>query len=269
MYDYKHIYPLHHQEAHARRIIVNENPNLHLLYNYDCIFVKPIPAYFLSASFWAFLQNADRSTYSAAIGFMRSYNYLIRYEIDYDLACEKKLIPCGTGGQQNTDHKLLVQGLPAESFPTYAEFCKFIKQFDRVRIRDVSRRYQHGEVCLRRLNMWAFLSTGKIAYFIVTPGWGVYIHTFLAPITLILGGASVVLSAMQVNLNAQEILKSNGAWALLAKASLYFPVAIIILVVIVAAVIVLGSLVFSLQESLQGRRSRRCTMGRNVPTGCV
>lgn len=253
MPSYRHISPLHQQAAQSRQIIANENPGLHLIFHYDRIFIKPTPAYFLSASFWTFLRNADQTIYRAAIGFVRSYNYHIRYELDYDIACEKKLIPCDSEGQRDTDSKLLVQGLHVESYPTYAEFCRFIKQFHRVSNAGVSRRYHYGELRLQRLDLLAFLRKGMLAYFHLTRGWSVYIHSFLAPIILILGEASVILSAMQVNLNSQEMLKSSGEWLPLVKASLCFPVVIIILVTVVAGVIMLSALVVTLQDSLRAR----------------
>ena len=241
--DYQHINALHHQAAHAREIIVNENPGLHLLWYYDRIFVKPIPAYFLSAEFWSYLRNANTAVYQTAIGFMRSYHYLIQYELDYDLACKKKLIP------YNRDDP--------EKHPSYAEFCRFIEQFDRVRDVDVAQRYHYGELRLTRINRASLLRKGKLAYFHIYPQWGSYLRHFFAPVILVLGGASVILNAMQVNLNAQEILDSKGSWVSFVKASLWFPVVTTILIASVTVVALLGALGMALQDLVRAKKLRR------------
>ncbi|MBE3041543.1 hypothetical protein IMZ48_02980, partial [Candidatus Bathyarchaeota archaeon] len=191
--DHGHIYPLHHQAAHAREIIVNENPGLHLVWYYDRIFVKPIPVYFLSAEFWSYLRNADEDVYRAAVGFIRSYYYLVRYELDYDLACKQNLIPRDHDGRRG--------------HMTYAEFCRFIEQFARIENSEVCRRYHYGELRLTRINYATVLRERKLSYFHIYPQWGSYLAHFFAPIILVLGGASVIMNAMQVNLNAQEMLK--------------------------------------------------------------
>lgn len=219
---------MHSQAAYDRKIIVNENPGLHLVWYYDRIFVKPIPVYFLSAEFWSYLSNADHNVYRAAVGFMRSYYHLIRYELDYDLACEQKLIPRNhDGGKQH---------------PTYAEFCRFIEQFAKIENSEVCQRYNYGELRLTRINYATVLRRRKLAYFHIYPQWGSYLGHFFAPIILVLGGASVIMNAMQVNLNAQEMLKSEGAWKSFVKAALYFPAVTIILLAAVICIVLLGSL---------------------------
>ncbi|CAI4212367.1 unnamed protein product [Parascedosporium putredinis] len=140
--------PLHHQQAHARNIIVDEAAGLHLVWHYDRIFIKPIPAYFYSSQFWTYLQGlspapnpADNrkfnDPYAAAIGFMRSYYFLIQFE-----------------------------------HPTYAEFCRFIEQFNDISDADTCRRYHYGELRLTRINRTSLFRKGRLAYFHIYPQWG-------------------------------------------------------------------------------------------------
>lgn len=255
--DYRHIYPLHHQAAHARLIIVNENPGLHLLWYYDRIFVKPIPSYFLSASFWTYLRGADDDVYRAAVGFMRSYHYLIQYEIDYDLACERKLIPQNPDCREKHRDDDEKRRDERERHPSYAEFCRFIEQFDAVDHGDVCRRYHYGELRLTRINRATVLRKGKLAYFHIYPQWGSYLRHFFAPIVMILGGASVILSAMQVNLNAQEILDAVGPWKSFVQASLYFPVVTILLIAAVVGISLLGALGMAVHDLVRARNLRK------------
>lgn len=145
---------LHHQEAHARKVFVNEHPGLHLVWYYERIFIKPIPAYFYSSEFWKYLKEADAEVYRAALGFMRSYYFLIQHEIDFNQACECGLIPKkpGEGGVH----------------PTYEEFCRFIDPFRHVTDSEVNRRFHYGELRLTRINR-ASIFTGRLAYFHIYP----------------------------------------------------------------------------------------------------
>ncbi|KAK0628359.1 hypothetical protein B0T17DRAFT_588497 [Bombardia bombarda] len=223
---FRHIMPLHHQKAHARSIIVNESPELHLVWYYERIFVKPIPAYFYSAAFWEYLDNADQKVYRAAVGFMRSYWFLIQYPIDFDEACNiHKLIP------PKPDGKL----------PTYEEFCDFIEPFKRIGDAFVCRRYHYGELRLTRINRTAFLFKGRLAYFHIYPQWGSFLAHILAPVITVFAVCSVVLNSMQVSLAALAMgvgpdFQVSG-WPSFIGVSLYFPIAVIVLIalVIVAA----------------------------------
>ena len=177
----------HH--AHARKVLVNEHPGLHLVWWHERIFVKPIPAYFYSKAFWDFLEDANLAVYQAAVGFMRSYYFLIQYEIDFDEACDKKLIPKKPGG----------------THPTYKEFCAFILPFKEVNDDFVCRRYHYGELRLTRINHTAMLFRGKLAYFHIYPQWGSFLAHTLAPIITVFAVFSVLLNSMQVALAAQQV----------------------------------------------------------------
>jgi hypothetical protein len=91
------ITPLHHQEAKKRKIIITEYPGLHLIRHYDTIFVKPIPPYMLSKAFWDFICEVDKDVWYASIGFLRTYYYLIQYEVDFHITLEKHLLPSTQG----------------------------------------------------------------------------------------------------------------------------------------------------------------------------
>jgi hypothetical protein len=251
--------PLHHQVAHAREIIVDEYPGLHLVWYYGRIFIKPIPTYFYSPAFWDFLRslrNQDETNdekediYDAAIGFMRSYYFLIQYEIDFTKACELNLIP----------------KLPGEDkHPTYYEFCRFMDYFKKVKDEETCRRYHYGELRLTRINRTSLFITGKLAYFHIYPQWGSYLRHFLAPIIVALGGFSVVLNAMQVTLNAQAMLgdPSDGSpglsptWTYFTRTSLYFPVVIISWIAAIVVLGLLGVLVMALKDIVWARTTRR------------
>lgn len=93
-YSGANITPLHRQSLRGRRIVVMEDPGLHLVWRHDCIYIKPMPKYLLSHVSWTdFLtaestskQSGQRKIVAAALGFLRSYFYLIQHESDLRIA---------------------------------------------------------------------------------------------------------------------------------------------------------------------------------------
>lgn len=83
--------PLHQQRFREREIVVSENSRLHLLWIHDPAFIKPLPRYLLLHLFWEqFLLSkpskfADRhhATRKVAMGYLRTYRYLIQHESDF------------------------------------------------------------------------------------------------------------------------------------------------------------------------------------------
>lgn len=241
---FRHINPLHHQEAHARAIKVNENPGLHLVWYYERIFIKPIPAYFYSKAFWEYLRDADDNVYRAAVGFMRSYYWLIQYEIDYEEACKRRLIPM----------------LPDGKWPTYEQFHDFLHPFSKVDDDHVSRRFHYGELRLTRINRTAFLFKGQLAYFHIYPQWGSFLGHLLAPIITVFAVFSVVLNSMQVGLQALDMEPGNhdeNGWPSFVSVSLWFPIAIIIVIAIVVAVALTGLALMGMKDVIHGNNVRR------------
>ncbi|KAK0655625.1 hypothetical protein B0T16DRAFT_318965 [Cercophora newfieldiana] len=240
---FRHINPLHHQQAHAREIKVNENPGLHLVWYYEQIFIKPIPAYFYSKAFWEYLKDADDAVYRAAAGFMRSYYFLIQYDIDFHEALKHRLIPMKPDGHP----------------PTYEEFHEFIYPFSKVNDDFVSRRFHYGELRLTRINRTAFLFKGQLAYFHIYPQWGSFLEHILAPIITIFAVFSVVLNSMQVGLAALDMGPGNegSGWPAFVSVSVYFPIAIIIFIAIVVAVGVVGLALMGAKDLIHGNNVRR------------
>ena len=86
--------PLHRQRVKGRKIIVTEEPRLHLVWIHNRIFIKPLPQYLLSHAFWkTYMENSSeranyshRNLYKAATGFLRTYRYLIQHESDFHIA---------------------------------------------------------------------------------------------------------------------------------------------------------------------------------------
>ncbi|KAK3694149.1 hypothetical protein B0T22DRAFT_437252 [Podospora appendiculata] len=240
---FKHIMPLHHQKAHARDIIVVEKPGLHLVWYYDRIFIMPIPAYFYSTAFWVFLEQAEPTAYKAAVGFMRGYYYLIQYQVDFDKACAIGLIPVLPDG--------------TNKHPTYEQFYDFIAPFCHVDDASVSRRYHYGELRLTRINRTYVLFKFRLAYFHIYPQWGSFLAHLLAPIITVFAVCSVVLNSMQVSLAALSSGPVQDAWPSLVSVSLYFPIAVIVLIAVVIVAALCGMFVKGIADLIWVNKTRK------------
>lgn len=197
--------PLHQQKVKGRKIIVTEDPRLHLVWIYDRVFIKPLPRYLLSYTFWSEHMSNEKSTLwgsnekeqktctmirMSALGFLRTYYYLIQHESDFEIARnETRLLP---------------------SDITWTEFCAFSKDFLNISDDDVSERYHYGELRLTRLNLYAKLIIGKFQYERVHGRYGAFFAGFYGPLLFIFGILSIILSAMQVELGVEAL--TNAQW---------------------------------------------------------
>ncbi len=197
--------PLHQQKVKGREIIVTEDPRLHLVWIYDRVFIKPLPRYLLSYTFWSEYMSNEKSLLwgstqeeqetcsmirMSALGFLRTYYYLIQHESDFEIARnETRLLP---------------------SDITWTEFCAFSKGFLDVSDDAVSERYHYGEIRLTRLNLYAKLIIGKFHYERVHGQYGAFFARFYGPLLFIFGILAIILSAMQVELGVEAL--TNAQW---------------------------------------------------------
>jgi hypothetical protein len=184
--DARSISPLHRQLVKRRSIVVTEDPRLHLVWYYDRIFIKPIPRYLLSHSFWQrFLCSPGNETLRRAIlGYLRTYALLIRYESDFRIA-------------SRDDLQLIPERI------SFASFWDFIRHFEAIPNSDVAGRYSFGELRLSRLNFYSIFFLGRLSYHRVYPQYGDYFETFFKPMLFAFGMFSVTLDTMQVGLAAE------------------------------------------------------------------
>lgn len=152
----------------GRKIVISENPKLHLVWYHSVIYLKPIPPYLLNHRFWTiFLCDSaynssnnilDTQTQSikyqtgtekeewdgfdpkVALGYLRSYSLLIKHRSDLVIAIENNTIP------ENVD---------------WLRWCRFIARFRDLRDDQVAMRYHFGQFRLTSLNMAVRLSRPK------------------------------------------------------------------------------------------------------------
>ncbi|VTT72990.1 unnamed protein product [Fusarium fujikuroi] len=185
--DNGNISPLHRQLVKRRTIVVTEDPKLHLVWIYDRIFIKPLPRYIGSYTFWQDYLSAEevgggereQRIRRAALGYLRTYYYLVKHESDLRIAQDPSLCL-----------------IPPHI--TWKQFCDFASGLGDIADRDVSLRYTYGEIRLTRLNFYAPLLLGKSHFQRVEYQYGPYFARFYGPILFVIAVASVVLSGLQV-----------------------------------------------------------------------
>lgn len=203
------INPLHRQRVRGREIIVTEDPRLHLVWFHNKIFIKPLPKYLLSHKFWnLFLLDNSRRLGShedllrkAAMGYLRTYRYLIQHESDFVIAKQDhlRLVPENVG---------------------WDEFCRFISGFNLVKDIDVSGRYCYGELRLSRLNFYAPLLLRKFKFEHIHGQYSDYFARFYGPLLFTFAIVSIALNSMQVNLAIDQVSKAH--WVALWFISRWF-----------------------------------------------
>ncbi|PIG90370.1 hypothetical protein AARAC_011769 [Aspergillus arachidicola] len=186
---WSHIDPLDVHITRGRNIILTENPDLHLIWYYGCLYLKPIPHCLLNFDFWNQYLSGDHrqqqydvnnlsTSCRSALGFVRSYTRLIRHESDFLLAKDKHLIPKKT---------------------KYRDFQIFMNEFSLVPDTAVSPRYHYGQIRLSRLNMavWLF-PPRKWYYYRLDWQIGHYFTRWAPPLLFLWASASLVLSTIQL-----------------------------------------------------------------------
>ncbi|KFY61925.1 hypothetical protein V496_04797 [Pseudogymnoascus sp. VKM F-4515 (FW-2607)] len=259
--DHGHISPLHFQAARGRSVTVTENAYLHLVWHYDQIFIKPLPAYLLSSAFWEYIEKTDDEVWRAAIGLLRTYSYLIKYEIDFRKAqsTELGLIPTDDG----------------ENPITYERFAQFIAPFAEIDDDRVTPRYQYGEIRLSRLNWFARFLLGRLTYHHIHAQWNEYLGRVLAPFLTLLLLLSTALTAMQVELAVQSGPRVSGSWGAYAPMCRWVSVLVLILIVVISALLIFFVLfmfihdqVFA-QKVLRQKRSKQRRLETSLKSGVV
>ncbi|KAL3470236.1 hypothetical protein BJX99DRAFT_239844 [Aspergillus californicus] len=187
--DSGNISPLHRQAVKNRKIIITEDPKLHLVWIDNRIFLKPLPAYLTSYSFWHEYMNDESKHISitklrkAALGYLRTYSYLIQYESDLRIAQDPAL------------------GLVPKEL-TWAQFCHFSANLKDIPDNDVSGRYQYGEIRLTRLNYYAPVLLGRTWYHRVDHQYRMYFARIQGPLLSAFAFFAILLNCMQVYLAA-------------------------------------------------------------------
>jgi hypothetical protein len=187
------INPLHRQRVKLREVVITEDPRLHLIWNYDRVFIKPLPKYLLSHTFWTTYLLSESSPLGskrhkirrAALGYIRTYRHLVKYESDFSIAQDQK-----------------ARLIPPEI--DWLQFCSFVSEFDKIKDSDVSGRYHYGELRLTRLNFYGKFILHQFNFVQLHGQYGTYFGQFFGPILFVFAAISVILNSMQVEMAAEQ-----------------------------------------------------------------
>lgn len=211
--------PLHQQIMFRREIIVCEEPNLHLIWFDDQIYIKPLPPSLTNHQFWTKFVVVDNDTYKLACGFLYSYTRLVQYESDFRIAMEKGLI-------RN-------KSLTWESWQKF-RVCLLAVFEGNPDIMD--KRYRYGELRLSRLNiiyLFRFRRFNFNGYWNRHARYGPIFSRYFATAVVIFAFASITLNAMQVAISQT----ATNVSSILLTTSYRFAVAILIAIVTIMVVI--------------------------------
>lgn len=194
------IKPLSEQLTISRKIQITEDVSLHCVWADDIIFLKPLPSYLCSYAFWVYILDPSNDSINpeernrlkeASLGFLRSYSSLIRHRSDFNIARRNDL-------------------LASFGTTTFEEFVKFIMSFDELPDSAVSSRWRFGELVLDALNFHSAIILHKWHRNRFESRYAAYFQRFFPVILFIFAMFSVMLSAMQVIIGAQEYRQTDN-----------------------------------------------------------
>ncbi|EKG12744.1 hypothetical protein MPH_10125 [Macrophomina phaseolina MS6] len=184
--------------------------------------VPPVPLYLLSYAFWETFLLSPTSPLSsqreriaeAALGYLRTYFYLVQHASDFCIALEERLLPDST---------------------TWTGFCDFSRDLQDIGDANVSKRHSYGLLRLSRLNLYAKIFLRKFYFQRLHPQYGAYFAQFYAPLLFVFGVISVILSAIQVETAVEQLLPAQSVWVRFWLACRWFSISTLVLVLLIVS----------------------------------
>ncbi|OCL09244.1 hypothetical protein AOQ84DRAFT_431399 [Glonium stellatum] len=234
---------LHRQQLLGRKILQTEQADLHLLYvspfeDKKTIFIKPLPAYILSQRVWDLYICKDCSLHKDACGFLLSYIWLIRSQLDFKLAENLDLLP---NGLEWTQWRMLSE-----------ECLENIEQFFEDR---VSPRYHFGELkrtridAIYRFTPRFFLRYSIAGYFYEEDLAIVFYKRQVAWLVVAFAFFSLILSAMQVGL-AVAPLNDNHVFGRASYGFVVFTIFLVAVTMVIVVCVFVGLWIFDKLKSI-------------------
>jgi hypothetical protein len=190
--------------------------DLHLVWDSSSVLIRPIPRYLLSPMFWGIYlycrpsssctcyeqskeaveekskksdNQCDRARrYHTALGFLRSYAALIRYESDFRIAEEAHLLPEGV---------------------TWTKWRMFVKQILDRENKCLSKRFRYGDLRLGGLNTIYRFRYLQYGYRAVYQEYSSFLRDNITAILSFIAYITIVLTAMQLGLATDRLGKND------------------------------------------------------------
>jgi hypothetical protein len=178
--------------------VATEQADLHLLWNGNKIFVKPLPLYLLDYGFWETYLCTSEEVYRVTCGFVLSYIWLINSELDHRFAFDFKLLP------------------PQATWPWWRSFTEaFLENVNPGTLHQVNKRFCYGELRLNRINMIYHLAPRLCCRYLIHGYMQEYnrYRSFLSQnfrwLAALFAYFSIALSAMQVGLTVPPLSENK------------------------------------------------------------
>jgi uncharacterized membrane protein len=239
---------LHSHIMIGRQVLLSERADLHLIWQANSLYLKPLPDYLMDHSIWRDFLCNDLSLYQDANGFLYSYMCLICHKSDLKIAHDLGLLSKEIDWQQWTAFSKVV-----------------LSHLDYAGLRNISCRYLYGELRLARLNMiYRFCSkTTSLRTFIrgyqyTYREYSTFLHRNFAWVLTAIVYITIVLTAMQVGLATNE-LKDDDRFHHASYGFTVFSIVAPLILVFVVVVLLLALVVFNLCYTLGERSKARHT----------
>ncbi len=171
---------------------------------------------------------------------MRTYVYLIRYEIDFRNATSDELRLIPTTCHQNQNQTIAL---------TFEAVSQFLSQFEKINDEDVSPRYSYGQLRLARVNHLTRLVLRKWSYFPRYSRLADELGYFIAAVLAIFSVASIFLNCMQVEIAVMS-LTGEETWPGFIAVSRWFPVVMMALILLMIVVLPILAVCILLRQGL-------------------
>ena len=180
--------PLHRQRMLSRRILITEDPSLHLVWYHSTIFIKPLPSFLATRESIIDERWLPAEVQSLATGFFSTYLRLICHPSDFKIAHELGLLP---------------DSMSWESWRALSqEFClKYPININN------NKRYLYGELRLSRLNQIYRFRHLERHYFSPYTEYSHFFTSNFAWFFVMFACLSVVLGALQVTLATSYVTR--------------------------------------------------------------
>ncbi|KAF1996777.1 hypothetical protein P154DRAFT_525353 [Amniculicola lignicola CBS 123094] len=197
--------PLHRQKLLGRNILITEDPDEHLVWFEDKIFIKPLPEFLLDWDTWNISLCSNQELYKSACGMLLSYAWLVRHKSDLEIA---------------KDSGLLLKDI---EWAHWVDFINvFLANINCEALSDVNQRYRYGELRLSRLNTICrlFPSTYSLSnmirgYQTRSTWYQAFFGRHFKWMLAVFATLSIILSALQVGL-ATTKLQDNAAFQIVS-----------------------------------------------------
>ena len=261
--------PLHAQLTMNRSIMLTEQLDMHLLWQDQRMFLKPLPRYLLQPAFWhehlicrekcsCVISDGMASNFtcgtadlrSIALGFLLSWVSLVQYESDLRIAQEAHLLPLDMSW--SVWHGLVSQLIPFQDH------------------RSIHRRWIYGELRMHRINlMYRFvprLPGGSLmrGYRSSFREYKSYVEYAFASFVGVFGVLSIILNAFQVGLTTDR-LSSSADFQNASEGFAVFSILGIIVALLLLFVGLLVNFLFNLHATLRFRASRKSILKAEMP----